>query len=311
MIWTWRISSVWPVKCRSTHCLEAENANKYIIIIWNSHRPHNKLLRKSPDICPNKSHVIIPKSNDICLILCEANSLYPSMMSPWNDSSPGVISCLTSSLTCRWDSLCTIRAPNCIFCFQGSVVSAPSRFLADVTQWITVAHSVCFLESFVDKQRALWFTNTARRSGSYRYGRYQNPQITSFIAIVALMPRRASRDLCSPYEWNPGTVVWFPSGCSQRAATCYRLFICSSQACPDGVRGHVNNTEHGRSFLPGIPVLQWAPHATREQYQRLSRYPGAHGWQGVDYNSEFFFLSLCVSPRTLFLYELLFLYFHF
>uniref|UniRef100_A0A3Q3WE66 alpha-N-acetylgalactosaminide alpha-2,6-sialyltransferase n=1 Tax=Mola mola TaxID=94237 RepID=A0A3Q3WE66_MOLML len=55
-------------------------------------------------------------------------------------------------------------------------------------------------------------------------------------------------------------------------------------ACPDGVRGHVNNTEHGRSFLPGIPVLQWAPHATREQYQRLSRYPGAHGWQGVDYN---------------------------
>ncbi|XP_041818358.1 alpha-N-acetylgalactosaminide alpha-2,6-sialyltransferase 2 [Chelmon rostratus] len=53
--------------------------------------------------------------------------------------------------------------------------------------------------------------------------------------------------------------------------------------CPDGVRGRVAKTEFGGRFLKHIPVLQWAEHVTREQHQRLSRYPGAHGWGGLDY----------------------------
>ncbi|CAG03051.1 unnamed protein product, partial [Tetraodon nigroviridis] len=35
-------------------------------------------------------------------------------------------------------------------------------------------------------------------------------------------------------------------------------------------------------FLKNVPVLQWARHATRGQYERLRRYPGSHGWGGVD-----------------------------
>lgn len=65
------------------------------------------------------------------------------------------------------------------------------------------------------------------------------------------------------------------------------LVICPFQTCPDGVRTRVASTEFGRKFLENVPVLQWARHATREQYERLSRYPGSHGWGGVEYNSEF------------------------
>lgn len=62
-----------------------------------------------------------------------------------------------------------------------------------------------------------------------------------------------------------------------------RLF----QTCPDSVRTRVADTEFVSTFLKNVPVLQWAHHATREQYERLSRYPGSHGWEGVEYNSEF------------------------
>nr|XP_019961076.1 PREDICTED: alpha-N-acetylgalactosaminide alpha-2,6-sialyltransferase 2-like [Paralichthys olivaceus] len=56
--------------------------------------------------------------------------------------------------------------------------------------------------------------------------------------------------------------------------------------CTDGVRSRVAQTEFGGRFLRRIPVLQWADHLSREQYQRLSQYPGAHGWGGIDYNCE-------------------------
>lgn len=62
--------------------------------------------------------------------------------------------------------------------------------------------------------------------------------------------------------------------------------LCLFQTCPDSVWTQVANTEFNRTFVRSIPVLQWAPHATREQYDRLSRYPGSHGWGGVQYNSE-------------------------
>lgn len=70
------------------------------------------------------------------------------------------------------------------------------------------------------------------------------------------------------------------------------LLSAPFQSCPDSVRTRVTNTEFSGGFLRSVPVLQWARHATREQYERLSRYPGSHGWGGVQYNSEFLLLLL-------------------
>uniref|UniRef100_A0A3Q4IB56 alpha-N-acetylgalactosaminide alpha-2,6-sialyltransferase n=1 Tax=Neolamprologus brichardi TaxID=32507 RepID=A0A3Q4IB56_NEOBR len=61
--------------------------------------------------------------------------------------------------------------------------------------------------------------------------------------------------------------------------------------CPDSIRSRVGKTEFGERFLESIPVLQWAKHVTPEQHRRLSRYPGAHGWGGIDYDSEILILS--------------------
>lgn len=56
-------------------------------------------------------------------------------------------------------------------------------------------------------------------------------------------------------------------------------------ACSDAVRVHVADSEFGGRFLSRVPVLQWAEHASPVQYERLSRYPGAHGWGGLDYKT--------------------------
>ncbi|RVE59878.1 hypothetical protein OJAV_G00193360 [Oryzias javanicus] len=55
--------------------------------------------------------------------------------------------------------------------------------------------------------------------------------------------------------------------------------------CPDGIRARVQNSEFRERFLEQIPVLQSLKHASLEQYERLRRYPGTHGWGGVDYNT--------------------------
>ncbi|KAK6301471.1 hypothetical protein J4Q44_G00275240 [Coregonus suidteri] len=55
--------------------------------------------------------------------------------------------------------------------------------------------------------------------------------------------------------------------------------------CPDGIRSRVPQTDFGVRYLDRIPVLQWAKHATPEQYQRLRLYPGTHGWANLDYNT--------------------------
>ncbi|XP_011486781.1 alpha-N-acetylgalactosaminide alpha-2,6-sialyltransferase 2 isoform X2 [Oryzias latipes] len=55
--------------------------------------------------------------------------------------------------------------------------------------------------------------------------------------------------------------------------------------CPDGVRARVQSSAFGSRFLERIPVLQTLKHATPEQYQRLRRYPGTHGWGGVDFKT--------------------------
>lgn len=53
------------------------------------------------------------------------------------------------------------------------------------------------------------------------------------------------------------------------------------QGCPKSIRKRIGATEFGDTFLPTIPVLQWARHAQEDEYQRLRRYGGAHGWKDV------------------------------
>ncbi|KAM9837862.1 alpha-N-acetylgalactosaminide alpha-2,6-sialyltransferase 2 [Aulostomus maculatus] len=68
--------------------------------------------------------------------------------------------------------------------------------------------------------------------------------------------------------------------------------------CPDGIRSRFPKTEFGGRFLKHIPVLQWAKHATRDQHLRLSRYPGAHGWGGISYDSLLETLSVLNSSAN-------------
>lgn len=53
--------------------------------------------------------------------------------------------------------------------------------------------------------------------------------------------------------------------------------------CPDTSRRIASQTEFSDRFRPDIPVLQWSRHVTPDQFQRLSQYPGAHGWGGLSY----------------------------
>lgn len=80
---------------------------------------------------------------------------------------------------------------------------------------------------------------------------------------------------------------------------CQHTVICFLQICPNGIRTQITNTEFSKIFLKSIPVLQWARHATHQQYERLSQYPGTHGWGGVDYNSEFCFSFLVLKEESL------------
>lgn len=68
--------------------------------------------------------------------------------------------------------------------------------------------------------------------------------------------------------------------------------------CPDSIRGKVAATEFGERFLSTIPVLQWAKHATPEQYQRLKQYPGTHGWGEIDYETLVASLSILSTPAN-------------
>ncbi|XP_062270147.1 alpha-N-acetylgalactosaminide alpha-2,6-sialyltransferase 2-like isoform X1 [Platichthys flesus] len=68
--------------------------------------------------------------------------------------------------------------------------------------------------------------------------------------------------------------------------------------CTDGVRSRVAQTRFGGRFLRRVPVLQWANHVSRDQYQRLSQYSGPHGWGGVDYNTLLETLSVLNSSAN-------------
>lgn len=75
------------------------------------------------------------------------------------------------------------------------------------------------------------------------------------------------------------------------------------QDCPDGVRTRVSQTRFGARFLTSVPVLQWAKHATAEQHRRLSQFPGAHGWGGIDYAGKESTCRRCVTSCPLAAHE--------
>ncbi|XP_067403898.1 alpha-N-acetylgalactosaminide alpha-2,6-sialyltransferase 2-like [Emydura macquarii macquarii] len=54
-----------------------------------------------------------------------------------------------------------------------------------------------------------------------------------------------------------------------------------SSGCPSGIRKRIVGTDFHGAFLEAVPVLQWAPHARLDEYQRLQRYGGACGWREV------------------------------
>nr|XP_013807520.1 PREDICTED: alpha-N-acetylgalactosaminide alpha-2,6-sialyltransferase 2-like isoform X3 [Apteryx mantelli mantelli] len=60
------------------------------------------------------------------------------------------------------------------------------------------------------------------------------------------------------------------------------------QKCPSSIRKKIMATEFKDIFLETIPVLQWAQHAREDEYQRLRRYTGAHGWKEVSWDANGF-----------------------
>lgn len=68
--------------------------------------------------------------------------------------------------------------------------------------------------------------------------------------------------------------------------------------CTDSIQRLAAKTEFGRRFLNDIPVVQWAQHVTQESYQRLSKYPGTHGWGGIDYKTLVDTLSVLNSSAN-------------
>ncbi|NXI69691.1 SIA7B sialyltransferase, partial [Anseranas semipalmata] len=57
-----------------------------------------------------------------------------------------------------------------------------------------------------------------------------------------------------------------------------------SSECPSSIRKRIAATEFGATFLATIPVLQWAQHAREDEYRRLRRYAGAHGWKDISWD---------------------------
>ncbi|XP_030630708.1 alpha-N-acetylgalactosaminide alpha-2,6-sialyltransferase 2 [Chanos chanos] len=73
--------------------------------------------------------------------------------------------------------------------------------------------------------------------------------------------------------------------------------------CPDSIRKKVVHTQFAEKFLGHIPVLQWAKHATPEEYKRLHRYSGAHGWGNLDYKTLSDSLSIMNTPANRFMFD--------
>ncbi|KAI5103483.1 alpha-N-acetylgalactosaminide alpha-2,6-sialyltransferase 2, partial [Silurus meridionalis] len=53
------------------------------------------------------------------------------------------------------------------------------------------------------------------------------------------------------------------------------------KSCSNSIQKKMLKTDFAETYLPSVPVLQWAKHFSEQEYERLSHYHGAHGWGSV------------------------------
>ncbi|XP_078427322.1 alpha-N-acetylgalactosaminide alpha-2,6-sialyltransferase 2-like [Cetorhinus maximus] len=74
--------------------------------------------------------------------------------------------------------------------------------------------------------------------------------------------------------------------------------------CPENLRARMAKIpEYKDVFLGTVPVLQWNKHATEQEYKRLSRYNGAHGWDVISYEDLKDALSYLNTPANSFMFD--------
>ncbi|NXA35954.1 SIA7B sialyltransferase, partial [Eudromia elegans] len=89
----------------------------------------------------------------------------------------------------------------------------------------------------------------------------------------------APEPVTRPPSRAPAVTLWPSLGDTYGQDRTY----CNS-TCPSSIRRRVAATEFRDIFLESIPVLQWAPHAREDEYRRLRRFTGAHGWKDVPWD---------------------------
>ncbi|KAI1884369.1 hypothetical protein AGOR_G00225700 [Albula goreensis] len=77
----------------------------------------------------------------------------------------------------------------------------------------------------------------------------------------------------------------------------------SQTHCPTGIRARVSVTKYNSTFLKNIPVLQWLKHASKIEHERLRKYPGAHGWRGVNFMNLVETLSALNTTANQFMFD--------
>ncbi|XP_038633861.1 alpha-N-acetylgalactosaminide alpha-2,6-sialyltransferase 2 isoform X2 [Scyliorhinus canicula] len=74
--------------------------------------------------------------------------------------------------------------------------------------------------------------------------------------------------------------------------------------CPENLRDRLAKiSEFKDVFLGTVPLLQWNKHATEQEYQRLSRYNGAHGWDVISYEDLKDALSYLNTSANTFMFD--------
>ncbi|XP_067914519.1 alpha-N-acetylgalactosaminide alpha-2,6-sialyltransferase 2 isoform X2 [Heterodontus francisci] len=74
--------------------------------------------------------------------------------------------------------------------------------------------------------------------------------------------------------------------------------------CPENLRARMSKiSEYEGVFLGTVPLLQWSKHATEQEYKRLKRYNGAHGWGVINYEDLKDALSYLNTSANAFMFD--------
>ncbi|KAL1264671.1 hypothetical protein QQF64_005026 [Cirrhinus molitorella] len=163
-------------------------------------------------------------------------------------------------------------------------------FVVCVTTQIQVPWQGISLQSFPIKQLRLFSDKINTSSLEYQLSSEnesdtseeseQNSLQKSDLQVSSESGRRATSDQAKSTT-NPLKPVVKPTEPDFFGDRYAKDEVPSQTNCPKNIRKHVSQTLFAEMFLHDIPVLQWAKHFTPEEYQRLSRYFGAHGWGSV------------------------------